>query len=91
MGFVDPWDRVKESKQFQLYGRLHSDICYVLRFLPPGVRIQMKLMKIKSGFFLMKKYAESKNVFKFLDAQLLVNRVRHNHTILVAHETALSH
>ena len=39
----------------------------------------------------MNKDPESKVVFKFLDAQLLVNLVRSSPSILVAHEKALSH
>jgi hypothetical protein len=88
MGFVD---KVKRSKEVQLYGRLHSDICNVPRFLPPGVRIQIRLTKAKSSFYLMNKNAESKTVFKFLDAKLLWNCVRPSPTIHVAHETAFSH
>ena len=37
----------------------------------------------------MSKAAESKVVLKFLDAQLLVNRVRPNTTYLIAHNTDL--
>jgi len=47
----------------QLYGRIHSDICIVPLYLVPGVRMQIKLTKAKP-------------VFKFLDAELLVNHVR---------------
>ena len=50
-------------------GRLHTDICNVPRFLPPGVRIQITLTKAKSSFYLMNKDPESKVVFKFPDAQ----------------------
>ena len=74
-----------------MYGRLHSDICNVPRFLPPGVRIQIRLTKAKSSFYLMNKDPESKVVFKFLDAQLLVNRVRSSPLILVAHEKTFGH
>jgi hypothetical protein len=28
-GFVSRWNRIKQSKEIQLYGRLHSDICNV--------------------------------------------------------------
>ena len=55
VGFVHRWNRVKQRKDVQLYGRLHSDICNVPRFLPPGVRIQIRLTKAKSGFYLMNK------------------------------------
>ena len=91
VGFYTRWKRVNKSQEIQIYGRLHSDICNVPRFLPPGVRIQIRLTKAKSSFYLMNKDPESKVVFKFLDAQLLVNLVRSSPSILVAHEKALSH
>jgi len=74
-----------------MYGRLHSDICNVPPFLPPVVRIQIRLTKAKPSFYLMNRDPESKVVFKFLDAQLLVNRVRSSPSILVAHETTFGH
>jgi len=38
-GFVKRWERQKESKIKELYGRLHADICNVSQFLLPGVRL----------------------------------------------------
>jgi hypothetical protein len=75
-GFIRRLDRIKQGKEVQLYGRLHCDICNVPQYLLPGVRLQIKLTKAKQSFFLMNKSADSKTYFKFLDAQLLVNRVR---------------
>jgi len=50
--------------------------------------MQIKLTKAKPSFYLMNKYAETKTVFKFLDAQLLVNRVRLSPSLLLAHNIA---
>ena len=52
MGFVERWNKVKRSKEVQLYSRIHSDICNMPRFLPPCVRIQIRLTKAKSAFYL---------------------------------------
>jgi hypothetical protein len=38
-GFIDRWNRQKQSKKFEMYGRIHSDLCNVHRFLLPGVRL----------------------------------------------------
>jgi len=51
--------------------------------------MQIKLTKAKSSFYLMNKDAETKTVFKFLYAQLLVNRVRPSPSLLFAHNIAL--
>ena len=85
------WKRVNKSQEIQIYCRLHTDICNVPRFLPPGVRIQIRLTNAKPSSYLMNKDPESKVVFKFLDVQLLVNRVRSSPSILVAHETTFGH
>jgi len=63
------------EQKFQLYGRIHTQIRNVPLYLIPGLRMQIKLTKAKSSFYLMNKDAETKKVFNFHDAQLLVNRV----------------
>ena len=68
---------------------LHSDICTVPTHLLSGVLVQIKLTKARREFYLMNKDADSKVVFKLLDAQLLVKRVGPNPAYLVALDTAL--
>ena len=87
-GFITRWDRIKQIKEVEMVGRLHSDICNVPTHLLPGVLVQIKLTKARREFYLNKD-AYSKVVFKLLDAQLLVERVRPNPAYLVAHNTAL--
>jgi hypothetical protein len=36
-GFMGRWNRSKQRKEIELFGRLHSDLCNVQRLLPPGV------------------------------------------------------
>jgi hypothetical protein len=71
-----------------MVGRIHSDICNVPIYLIPGVILQIKFTKAKLSFFLMNKNAKSSTTFKFLDAYLLVRRVKANPAILSAHNTA---
>ena len=82
-------DRIKLSKEIEMVGRLHTDICNVPTHLLPGVRMQIRLTKAKREFYLMSKAEDSKAVFKILDAQLLVKRVRPNPAYLIAHNTVL--
>ena len=65
--FLTRWDKVKQTKDVQLYSRLHCDICNVPKFLLPGVNLQIKLTKARSSFYLMNATADSKTTFKFLD------------------------
>jgi len=44
-GFITRWNRIKQSKEVQLYGRLHSDICNVPLYLLPGFRLQINPQK----------------------------------------------
>ena len=85
LDFITRWNKIKQSKEVQLY----SDICNVPLYLIPGVRMQIQLTKAKTSFYLMNKYAETKTVFKFLDDQLLVNRVRPSPSLLLAYNIAL--
>ena len=89
-GFIDRWDRMKQSKEFQLYGILHSDICNVPLYLLSGVRLQIRLTSSRTTFCLINKDKVSKVTFKILDAYLLVRRIRPNPHILTAHNVTLS-
>jgi len=51
--------------------------------------MQIKLTKAKQRLYLMNKDADTKTVFKFLDARLLVNRVRLSQSLLLTHNIAL--
>jgi hypothetical protein len=84
------WVKIKQSKEVQLYGRIHRDICNVAQYLIPGVSLQIRFTKAPQNFFLMTRDSASKTVFKFLDAKLLVNRIRPRPAQLIAHKTVLS-
>jgi hypothetical protein len=58
--------------------------------LLPGVRLQIKLTKDKTNFSLMNKDSISTTNFKFLDAELLVQRIKVEPKILLAHNETLS-
>ena len=78
------------SKTEQSGRRLHADICNVSQFLLSGVRMQIRLTKAKDDFYLMTANADSKATFKFLDAELIVRRIRPSPKISYAHTEALS-
>jgi hypothetical protein len=84
----------KQSKITDLYGRLLTDICNVTQFLLSAVRVQIKLTKAKDDFYLMNADVDTKAKtranFKFLDAKLIVRRIRPTPKISVAHNEALS-
>ena len=65
---ITRWNRINQSNEVQLYVRIHSDICVVPLYVIPGVLMQIKLKKAKPFFHLMNKDAETKTVFKYLDA-----------------------
>ena len=71
VGFITRWNKIKQSKEIQLYGRLHSDICNVSKFLIPGANLHIKLTKARSSFNLMNATADSKTTFKFLDCKII--------------------
>jgi len=89
-GFITRWDKLSASKELQLFGRLHSDLFNVPLVLLPGVSLQIRLTKARPAFYVMSKEADSKTNFKFLDAQLLVKRVKPDPVMLLAHTATLN-
>ena len=88
--FIARWNLVKQSKEVQLLGGLHSDICNVIPYLLPGVKLQIKLTKGQRAFYLMNTKADSTSKFQFLEAYLIVNQIRPNPACLLAHNTTLA-
>ena len=43
--FILRWIKISASREVQLFGRLHSDLCNVPLYFVPGVRLQIKLTK----------------------------------------------
>jgi hypothetical protein len=84
-----------------MVGRLHADICNVRCLLVPGVKIHVRLTKARDDFYLMAvpkttttggttTTVTNNNIFTFLEAKLLVNRVRSNPDLLTAHHLTLA-
>ena len=84
-GFIARWIFLKQSKELQLLGRLLSDICNDIPYRLPGVKLQIKLTKGKRTFYLMNTKSDSTTEFQFLEAYLIVNRIRPNPAYLIAH------
>jgi len=82
--------RIKKSKDVELFGRINGDICNVPKYLIPRVRLQVKLTDASSNFYVKNKDAESKFVFKFVDARLYVKRFRPKPTLSFAHNATLA-
>ena len=72
-----------------MVGRLQTDICSIPTHSLPGVRMHIKMTTAKREKYVHRKEADPTEVFKILDAQLLVKRVRLNPTYPIAHNTAL--
>jgi len=87
--FITRLNRIKEKKDVEIYGRIQLDICNVGRNMISGVQLQIKCTKAGASFYLMNKDAESKTYFKFIDAYLLVNRVKPNTRFVSAHNETL--
>ena len=56
--FVTRWSLTKKSQELELYGRVHSNFCNVPVYVLPGVRVQIKFAKVRTGFYLVNKDAE---------------------------------
>ena len=89
-GFIDRWIRIKPSKDVRLLSRLQSDICYVIPYLLPRFKLQIKLTKDKRTYYLMNTNTDSPSRYQFLEVYLLVNRVLRNPAYLISHNTTLA-
>jgi len=67
-GFIALWIELSGSRDVQLFGLLHTDMCNVSLFLLLRVQLQIKLSKAPPSFYLMNQTAETKTTFKFLDS-----------------------
>jgi len=68
--FVARWNRQKQRKEIEMYGRMHSDICNVSEFILPGVGLQTKFTKARPIFYLINTDADSRTIFKFRETKL---------------------
>jgi len=89
-GFNTRWDKLSGSKELQVFGRLHCDLFNVPLVLLPGVTIQIRWTKARPSFYMMSKEPDSKTTLKFLDAQLLVKRVKTDSVTPLAHVATLN-
>ena len=64
-GFIDRWYRLSGSRDVQLFGRPHTDLCNFPLFLLPKVLLQIKLTKARPSFYLMNKSADKKPLSNF--------------------------
>jgi hypothetical protein len=60
-GFIDRWNRQKQSKEIEMCGRIHSDICNIPKFLLPCLKLQIKFTKAKPSFYPMNTATDSKS------------------------------
>jgi len=56
-GIITPLNKLSVSRDVLLFGRLHSDVCKVLPYLLPVVRLQIRLTKAPPSYYLMRKSA----------------------------------
>ena len=75
-GFITRCHKLSASKELLLFVRLHSDLFKVPLVLLPGVSLQIRLTKTRHAFYMMSKEVDSNTTLKFLDAQLMVKRVK---------------
>jgi hypothetical protein len=64
-GFIARWSRLSSSRDIQILGLLHTDLCNVPLFLLPRVPLQIKLAKARPSFYLMKKVLIRKPLSNF--------------------------
>ncbi|XP_064647463.1 uncharacterized protein F54H12.2-like [Lineus longissimus] len=87
-GFKTRAQFIAKSRQLDLFGRLHLDLCHQNRYLLNGVDMKIRLNRTKNTFFLM--FDLGTEVTKITKAILLVQQVKPNPAVLTAHAKALN-
>jgi len=87
--FIARWTRLSGSRDVELFVRLQSVLSNLPLFMLPGVKLQIKLTKARPSYYPLNKTADSKTIFKLLDAYLLVRRLHPNPAISLAQTMAL--
>ncbi|KAK3929539.1 hypothetical protein KUF71_003546 [Frankliniella fusca] len=77
----------KLSREFEMMGPLHLDICNTDRLLLSNCTLRLKLTRSRDAFALMS--AKDTEKIKFLDVKLYVRRVNISPSVLLAHAQAL--
>ncbi|XP_069092666.1 uncharacterized protein F54H12.2-like [Pleurodeles waltl] len=76
------------SRQFELLGRVHSDLFFQEKLLINGIDLKIKLNRNKDAFFLISGDAEQYKLV-ILSASLFVKRVKVSPSVRLAHAEAL--
>ena len=79
---------IAESKTFEMCGPLQFDFFDQPKYLIPGVNVNIRLQRSKPGYSLNSKNAEFK--LSFIDAKLLVRRVKVDPSVLMGHQVGLN-
>ncbi len=79
--------RTKLSREFEMMGPLHLDICNTDRLLLNNVTLRIKLTRSRDAFALMSTKGTEK--IKLLDFKLFIRRVNVSPSVLLAHAQAL--
>ncbi|XP_069072069.1 uncharacterized protein F54H12.2-like [Pleurodeles waltl] len=87
-GFVKRVNFATGSRQFDLLGRIHSDLFYQDKLLVNGINLKIKLTRNKDSSCLISGDAEQYK-FVILSATLFVKRVKVSLSVRLAHAEAL--
>ncbi|XP_064635795.1 uncharacterized protein F54H12.2-like [Lineus longissimus] len=87
-GFKTRAKFIAKSRQLDMFGRLHLDLCHQSRYLLNGVDLKLRLNRTKNNFNLMSDVGTE--VTKIKKAVLLVQQVKPNPAVLTAHAKALN-
>jgi hypothetical protein len=82
--------RIKDLKQFELYGRLHTDISFQNRYIINNVDMVLRLIRNKSSFCLM---GDGVHNYELLidEATLYMRQVKISPAVMLQHAMALQH
>lgn len=88
-GATNRFEKTKESKTLELYGRIHADVFNMQKWLISGVNMKINFDLEKKEFYLMNVKEETKSELKIIEASVLVRYLQISPTMLLAHHKML--
>lgn len=88
-GLSQRYDWVSGGRHFEMLGKIHTDLAFQSKLLPPEVRLELKLTPAKGAFNLMSDEAAAAYRIKILECKLLIRKVKVSDSLYLAHAKAL--
>ena len=91
LGYTKRKALAAQSREIDMFGRMHLDLFSQNRYLLNGVEIRMRLIRSKDAFCLHGNVNQATNKVSLKEVSLFVRKIKPNPSVQLAHTKALQH